>query len=146
MINRSNYDGCVKNKTPVSPIFKNCLVAFLVGGCICVIGKLISDMLLNYGVGEEIVKTATPIILIFLGGLFTELGLYDKLGKHAGGGTIVPITGFANSIVSCAIEFKKEGWILGLGAKIFTIAGPVIAYGTVASVVYGLIYWITTWF
>ncbi len=87
-----------------------------------------------------------PIIMVFLGSLFTAIGIYDKLGKFAGGGSIIPITGFSNSITSAAMEFKAEGWILGLGAKIFQIAGPVIAYGTVASVVYGIIYWITTLF
>lgn len=142
MINKSNYDSYVKEKTPNSPIIKNCIRAFIVGGAICMLGQGIKELMLYLGVGAEEVKTVTPIIIVFLGGLFTALGLYDKLGKFAGGGSIIPISGFANSIVSCAIEFKKEGFIMGIGAKMFTIAGPVIVYGTVASVIYGVIYWV----
>ena len=145
-LNRSNYNNYVKKKTPNSPIFKNCILAFLVGGCICIIGQLISEFYLFIGLGLTETKILTPITLVFLGAILTALGVYDKLGKHAGGGSIIPITGFANSIVSSAMEFKKEGFILGVGAKMFTIAGPVIVYGTVASVVYGVIYWITTLF
>ena len=139
---KSKYNELVKNKTPNSPIFKNCFFAFVVGGLICVIGQIIKNIMLSLGVGADDVKIVVPVILIFLGGLLTAIGIYDKIGKVAGGGSIVPITGFANSIVSSAIEFKSEGFIMGLGAKLFTVAGPVIVYGTVASVVYGLIYWI----
>ena len=146
MIDKSNYNEYVKKKTPNSPIVKNCIMAFLVGGTICVIGQGLTDVATMLGAGANDVKIITPVVLIFLGALFTALGVYDKIGKHAGGGSIIPITGFANSIVSSAIEFKKEGFILGVGAKMFTIAGPVIVYGTVASVVYGLIYWIITLF
>lgn len=146
MIDKSNYNEYVKKKTPNSPILKNCIKAFVVGGIICMIGQGITDISLMLGAGADDVKTITPVVLIFLGAFLTAIGVYDKIGKHAGGGSIIPITGFANSIVSSAIEFKKEGYIMGVGAKLFTIAGPVIVFGTVASVVYGLIYWITTLF
>ena len=142
VINKGNYEYYVDKKMPKSPIIKNCFFAFFVGGCICVIGQLIIDISKYFGASDNDIKTITPIVLIFFGALFTAVGAYDKLGKIAGGGTIIPITGFSNSIVSSAIEFKKEGFVLGVGAKMFTIAGPVIVYGTVASVVYGIIYWI----
>ena len=145
-INKSNYNEYVKNKTPDSPIIKNCIWAFIVGGLICTLGQFIRNFLISSGLGLEESKIVTPIILIFLGGFLTAVGVYDKIGKYAGGGSIIPITGFANSIVSSAMEFKKEGWIMGLGAKMFTVAGPVIVYGTVASVVYGIVYWIATLF
>ena len=145
-IDKSNYKDYVENKTPKSPIIRDCVFAFLVGGFICVIGQFIKNLSIYLGAGLDDTKTIVPVVLIFIAGLLTAFGIYDKIGKFAGAGSIIPITGFANSIVSSAMEFKKEGWILGLGAKIFTIAGPVIAYGTVASVVYGLIYWITTLF
>ncbi len=146
MIDRSNYNEYVKKKTPNSPILKNCIRAFIVGGLICMLGQGITDIAGMLGAGANDVKIITPVILILLGASLTAFGVYDKIGKFAGGGSIIPITGFANSIVSSAIEFKKEGYIMGVGAKLFTIAGPVIVYGTVASVVYGLIYWITTLF
>ncbi len=107
-INKSNYDEYVKKKTPNSPIFTNCIKAFLVGGIICIIGKCITDVCTMLGASKENVKIITPIILVFLGGLLTAIGVYDKLGKFAGGGSIIPITGFANSIVSSAMEFKKD--------------------------------------
>lgn len=140
-MNKQEYNRFLKTRTPNSPILKDCLWAFLVGGGICCIGQGISD-LLSLWLHTDEVKLWVPICMVFLGALFTALGVYDKLAKHAGGGTIIPITGFANSVASAAIEFKHEGFVLGLGAKIFTIAGPVIAYGTLASVVYGVIYWI----
>ncbi len=142
MIDKSNYNDYIKKKTPNSPIVKDCICAFVIGGLICMLGQAITDLLKYIGIGADNVKRLSPVILIFIGCLLTGLGLYDKLGKIAGGGTIIPITGFANSIASSAIEFKKEGWVMGLGTKMFTVAGPVIVYGTVASVVYGIIYWI----
>ncbi len=145
-IDKYNYNEYVKKKTPNSPIIRNCIFSFLVGGLICTLGQVIRNVSVYLGMGTEQAKIFTPIVLIFLGGLLTAVGIYDKIGKYAGGGSIVPITGFANSIVSSAIEFKKEGFIMGLGAKIFTVAGPVIVYGVVASVIYGLIYWTTTLF
>ena len=141
-INKSNYNEYVKKKTPNSPIVKNCICAFLIGGTICVIGQLIKNFSVYLGAGADDVKSIVPIVLIFLGGLLTAVGVYDKIGRIAGGGSIVPITGFANSIVSSAMEFKKEGFVMGLGAKMFTVAGPVIVFGIVASVIYGVIYWV----
>lgn len=144
-MDKKEYNAYLKKKTPDSPIVKDCILAFLVGGGICCIGQGIADLLKIWFHHEE-VRLWLPICMVFLGAVFTAIGVYDKLGKFAGGGSIIPITGFSNSITSAAMEFKQEGWILGLGAKIFTIAGPVIAYGTVASIVYGIIYWITTLF
>ena len=144
-MNKQEYNTYLQKKTPDSPLVKDCIMAFVVGGAICCVGQAISD-LLDLWLHREQVRMWVPICMVFLGALFTALGVYDKLAKHAGGGTIIPITGFSNSITSAAMEFKQEGFILGLGAKIFTIAGPVIAYGTVASIVYGIIYWITTLF
>ncbi len=146
MITKNVYDEYYKKKTPNSPILKNCVRAFIVGGIICVIGQGINDISMYFGLGLNEAKMLTPILLILIGGLLTAVGVYDKLGKFAGGGTIIPITGFSNSIISAAIEFKKEGFVMGLGAKMFTVAGPVIVFGVVASVVYGIIYWITTLF
>lgn len=140
-MNKQEYDRYLKTKTPNSPLLKDCLFAFLIGGGICCIGQGIRDLLGRFLHTDE-VQLWLPICMIFLGALLTAIGIYDKLAKYAGGGTIIPITGFANSVSSAAIEFKHEGFILGLGAKIFTIAGPVIAYGVVTSVVYGVIYWI----
>ncbi len=139
-MDNKEYNAYLKTKTPDSPLLKNCLLAFLVGGLICCVGQGIHDLLTLWVSGDS-VKIWLPICMVFLGALLTAVGIYDKIGKHAGGGTIIPITGFANSIASAAMEFKQEGYILGAGAKIFTIAGPVIVYGTLASILYGIIYW-----
>ena len=144
-MNKQEYCAYLQEKTPNSPIMKNCLRAFLTGGGICCIGEGIGDLLKIWLHAEE-VRLWVPICMVFIGAFLTAIGVYDKLGKFAGGGSIIPITGFSNSITSSAMEFRHEGFILGLGAKLFTIAGPVIAYGVVASVVYGLIYWISTLF
>ena len=140
------YQDLVSRMAPKSPILKNCLIAFIVGGLICTLGQGILNLYSFIGLDEENSATATSMTLVALSALFTGLSLYDNLAKYAGAGTLVPITGFANAVSSAAVEFKTEGWILGLGAKMFTIAGPVIVYGVSASVVYGLIYWITTLF
>ena len=140
------YAKLVKEMSPKSPIWKDCLNAFWIGGLICVLGQLIMNGYLALGLDKETAGTAMSMTLVFLSALLTGLSLYDNIAKHAGAGTLVPITGFANAISSAAIEFKTEGFILGVGAKMFTIAGPVIVYGVSASVVYGLIYWITTMF
>ena len=140
------YDRLVKELSPNSPILKNCLKAFLIGGGICALGQLIMNGYSALGLDTEQSSTATSVTLVFLSVLLTGLSLYDNIAKHAGAGTLVPITGFANAVSSAAIEFKTEGFVLGVGAKMFTIAGPVIVYGVSASVVYGLIYWITTLF
>ena len=140
------YQKMVADMSPKSPILKNCLKAFLVGGLICTIGQGILNLYTFLGLDKENSATATSMTLVALSALFTGLSLYDNLAKHAGAGTLVPITGFSNAVSSAAIEFKTEGFILGVGAKMFTIAGPVIVYGVSASVVYGLVYWITTLF
>ena len=118
--------------------------AFVIGGLICTLGEALLNLYEYFGLSKDNTAMLTSITLILLSALFTGLGLYQKLAKHGGAGTLVPITGFANSVVAPAIEFKTEGMILGLGAKIFIISGPVILYGTLASMVYGLIYYICT--
>lgn len=140
---KKDYLDYVDTKSPRSSIVKNCLRAFVVGGLICVLGQALSDLYKNvFGLDKEMSKTAVAITLIFLSALFTGLNLYHKLAKFAGAGTLVPITGFANAIVAPAIEFKREGFVLGVAAKMFTIAGPVLAYGIGSSVLVGFIYWI----
>ena len=140
------YARLVKELSPPSPIGKDCLWAFVVGGLICTLGQLILNGYLALGMEKQDAATAMSMTLVAISALLTGLSLYDNIAKHAGAGTLVPITGFANSISAPAVEFKTEGFILGVGAKIFQIAGPVIVYGISASVVYGLIYWITTLF
>ena len=140
------YGKLVKDMMPKSPIWKDCLNAFWIGGLICAIGQAILNAYLALGLPEKEAGTAMSMTLVLISALLTGFSLYDNIAKHAGAGTLVPITGFANAISSAAIEFKTEGFILGVGAKMFTIAGPVIVYGVSASVVYGLIYWITTLF
>jgi len=140
------YGKLIKEMSPQSPILKDCIWAFVIGGLICTLGQAILNGYTALGLNETNAATATSMTLVVLSALCTGLSLYDDLAKHAGAGTLVPITGFANAIAAPAIEFKTEGFVLGVGAKMFTIAGPVIVYGTVASVVYGLIYWITTLF
>ena len=139
------YGKLVEDLCPRSPLWKDCLWAFLVGGAICTLGQVLMTL---YGLllDKTNAATAASMTLVALSALLTGLSLYDNIAKHAGAGTLVPITGFANSIAAPAVEFKTEGFILGVGAKMFTIAGPVIVYGVSASVVYGLIYWITTLF
>ena len=136
----------VKKQTKNSPLIKNCVVAFLVGGLICTIGQFLLEFYQNIGVNTEDAKTLCSVTLVFIGVALTALHLYEKIAAYAGAGTLVPITGFANSVASPAIEFKAEGFVLGVGAKMFAIAGPVIVYGTTAAVIYGLIYWVTTLF
>ena len=136
------YGKLVKDMSPKSPLWKDCLWAFLIGGLICAIGQLIMNGYLALGMEKEEAGTAMSMTLVALSALLTGLSLYDNIAKHAGAGTLVPITGFANAVSSAAIEFKTEGFILGVGAKMFTIAGPVIVYGVSASVIYGFIYWL----
>ncbi len=129
--------------TPKAPLAKNVLRAFLVGGTICLLGQLVINFtMLNYGVDTKSASALASITIVVLTALLTGLGVYDEIGRYGGAGSMVPISGFANSVVSAALEFKREGMIYGIGAKIFTIAGPVILYGTVASVVIGLIYYL----
>ena len=136
------YDALVKEMSPPSPLGKDSLLAFLVGGAICCLGQVFLNWYSSLGLDKDMAGTAASMSLVALSALFTGLSLYDDLAKHAGAGTLVPITGFANSIAAPAVEFKTEGFVLGVGAKMFTIAGPVLVYGTAASVVYGFIYWL----
>ena len=138
------YGKLVKGMSPRSPMWRDCLNAFWIGGVICVIGQFLSNTYLKWGLEKQDAGTAASITLVALSALLTGLSLYDNIAKYAGAGTLVPITGFANAISAPAVEFKTEGFILGVGAKMFTIAGPVIVYGVSASVVYGFIYWICT--
>jgi stage V sporulation protein AC len=138
------YGKLVQDMSPKSPIWKDCLWAFVVGGLICTLGQVFMNWYDKLGLDETNAGTATAMSLVVLSALFTGLSLYDNLAKHAGAGTLVPITGFANSIAAPAVEFKTEGFVLGVAAKMFTIAGPVIVYGTAAGVVYGVICWIST--
>ena len=140
------YQDLVSRMAPKSPFIKNCLIAFIVGGLICTLGQALANLYSYFGLDEETSGSAVSMTLVALSALFTGLSLYDNLAKHAGAGTLVPITGFANAVSSAAVEFKTEGFILGVGANMFKIAGPVIVYGTVASVIYGVVYWVTTLF
>lgn len=142
-ITNKNYNDYIKKNMPKSRTFSECIRAFLIGGGICIIGQGISNFgkhVLMLGIKDN--SSFTAIVMVFLGAFFTGLGLYDVLGKFAGAGSIVPITGFANSIVSPAMEFRREGFVLGVGAKLFSIAGPVLVYGITASVAAGIIYYI----
>ena len=140
------YAALVKDMMPKSPILKDCINAFWIGGLICALGQLIMNGYLSLGLEKEAASTAMSMTLVALSAFLTGFSLYDNIAKYGGAGTLVPITGFANAISAPAIEFKTEGFVLGVGAKIFTIAGPVIVYGVSGSVVYGSIYWITTLF
>ena len=136
------YGKLIKEMAPRSPIGKDCLNAFWIGGLICTVGQLFINGYTALGLEKEMAGMAASMTLVALSALLTGLSLYDNIAKYAGAGTLVPITGFANAVAAPAVEFKTEGFILGVGAKMFTIAGPVIVYGVSASVVYGLIYWI----
>lgn len=143
-MNEKEYQEFAKNSAKKSPILKNCTIAFFVGGGICTLGQLILNLLSRCGLEKNEAQKWVPICLIFFACTLTGIGWFDRIAKRAGAGTLVPITGFANAMCSPAIDNKAEGFVLGVGAKMFTIAGPVIVYGTVASVIYGVIYWITT--
>ena len=140
------YGQLVNARMPKSPMWRDCLNAFWIGGLICALGQAFINLYLALGLEKQDASTAGSMTLVVLSALLTGLSWYDDIAKAAGAGTLVPITGFANSVAAPAVEFKTEGFILGVGAKMFTIAGPVIVYGVSASVVYGLIYWITTRF
>lgn len=139
---KRRYAQLVTKTNPRPPLLKNLLWAFVVGGLICVVGQLITDYFLGLGMTKKEAAVPTAVILVFLGSFFTGLGWYDELGKHAGAGSIVPITGFANSIVAPAMEFKREGYVFGIGARMFVIAGPVLVYGMLTSFIIGFIYWL----
>ena len=138
------YSRLVRRMEPPSPVWKDCFHAFWVGGLICVLGQLLLDSYMAAGLEKEQAQTGMSMTLIALSALLTGLSVYDDIAKFAGAGPLVPITGFANAISAPAIEFKTEGFVLGLAAKMFTIAGPVIVYGLGAGVVYGIVYWIVS--
>lgn len=140
------YNEYVKENTPKKSWLFNLCKAYVVGGLICTLGQLVTNLYLRLGMEQETATLYTTLSLIFLSILFTGLNLYQKLANFAGAGTIVPITGFANSVASPAIEFKEEGWVFGVGSKIFTIAGPVILYGVFCSWILGVLYWIGGFF
>ena len=133
------YDQLVKKIEPKPPVVKNCIWAFVVGGLICAFGQLLINFLMSNGLNQSDAGSGTAVILIFLATLFTGLGLYDELGKYAGAGSIVPITGFANAIVASAMEFRREGYIFGVGARIFSVAGPTLVFGFTVAVLVGLL-------
>ena len=140
-MNMSNqeYNKYVSGKAKPSPLWKDCIWAFCVGGLICVLGQALGNWYQSMGLSEEDAGTVVSCSLVFLSALLTGLGLFDNIAKRAGAGTLVPITGFANAMVSPALEFKSEGLVMGTGAKLFTVAGPVLVYGICASVVYGIV-------
>ena len=137
-----SYQDYVNKKTPNSPILKNCFNAFWVGGLICAMGQIINAYCKYLGHDTSLSGTIVSVILIALSAIFTGLNIFNKIGKFAGAGSLVPITGFANSIVSPAMEYKSEGYVMGVGAKMFTVAGPVLVYGISSSIVVGIIYFI----
>lgn len=139
---KKKFQKLKEETSPKPKLFKNCVNAFIVGGLICDIGQFLNNYLVTLGVNKDDVGTVVSIIMVFMSALLTGIGVYDKIANFAGAGTIVPITGFANSIVSPAMEFKKEGYVFGVAAKMFTIAGPVLVYGIGSSVIVGLIYFV----
>ena len=146
-MDKKTYARYVEARAPRSPILKNCLCAFLVGGGICFFAEGIIQLFTRVGgMPRDTASAWSSIILVFLAVALTAIGIFDKIAKFAGGGTLVPITGFANAVASPAIDSRSEGFVLGVGAKIFTVAGPVLLYGTAAGTLYGVIYWISTLF
>ena len=142
-ISKETYAKFADTHAPKSPLGKDCLWAFLVGGSVCTVGQILRDVFQNLcSLDEETAGTLTSVSLILAAVVLTALGIFDNVAKHAGAGTLVPITGFANAVVSPAIDSHSEGLILGVGAKIFSVAGPVLLYGTLAGFVYGVIYWL----
>jgi len=139
---KEDYKKFADARAKKSPIIKDCIWAFCVGGTICAFAEGLKELYMYLGIPKDDAGTLTSVTLIFFAALFTGIGWFDLLAKRAGAGTLVPITGFANSVVSPAIDSKSEGFILGVGAKIFTVAGPVLLYGTLAGAIYGVIYWI----
>ena len=140
---KDKYQKMVKELSPNSKLIPNCIKAFLIGGAFCIVGQFILNTFKNYGMTPDSAATYTSIILIFIGVALTGFGLYQRLGKFAGAGSAVPITGFANAMAAAAIEYKKEGHVMGVGARMFLLAGPVIVFGTCTSMVVGLIYFFT---
>ncbi|MBO5280866.1 MAG: stage V sporulation protein AC [Clostridia bacterium] len=141
-MDRETYKKYAKGHAPKSPVVKNCVKAFLFGGGICAFAQLLTNLYSVWGLNDEDSGLLASVTLVFLAALLTGIGVFDRIAKHAGAGTLVPITGFANSVVSPAIDTKAEGLVLGVGAKIFTVAGPVLLYATLAGTLYGVIYWV----
>ena len=141
-ISKKEYSELVKKASPPTKSYFTIPMAFLIGGLICTLGQVFINLYGYLGLDTEKSSSLASITLVLISAVLTGVGVYDKIAKHAGAGTLVPITGFANAVVSPALEFKSEGFILGTGAKMFIIAGPVIVYGTVASVIYGVVYWV----
>ena len=137
---KEEYQAYVDEKSPNSPILKNCFNAFWVGGLICSIGQIIFEICKMRGIEEQTSYTIVSILLIFMSAFLTALNIFNKIGKFAGAGSLIPITGFANSVVSPAMEYKSEGYVMGVGAKMFTVAGPVLVYGISSSIIVGIIY------
>nr|WP_200802824.1 stage V sporulation protein AC [Clostridium cavendishii] len=143
---KAKFKTLSKELEPKPKMLKNCIMAFIVGGLICDIGQLIVNVLTNYGFSKDEIGSITSIIMVFLGAFLTGIGVYDNIAAYGGAGTVVPITGFSNAIVSPAMEFKQEGFIFGVAAKMFTIAGPVLVYGIGSSVIIGFIYYLLLYF
>lgn len=141
-MDKETYKKYAKKRAPSSPLLKDMAWAFLVGGLICAFAEGLYNLYLYLNIEEEIVKTLVPVTLVFIASLTTGIGIFDDLAKRAGAGTLVPITGFSNAVISPALDDKSEGLVMGVGAKMFTIAGPVIVYGVISSVIYGVIYWL----
>ena len=141
-MDKNKYSELVKEKSPNSHTFMECIRAFLIGGGICAFGEVLFELFKSLGLDEKQDRTLVSLSIILIASVLTMIGVFDKIAKCAGAGTLVPITGFSNAVTSAAIEFKTEGLILGVGAKIFAIAGPVIVYGVLSSVIYGVIYFI----
>ncbi|OOB80110.1 MAG: stage V sporulation protein AC [Epulopiscium sp. Nuni2H_MBin003] len=139
---KGQYEDIIKEHSPKNFLFKNMFRAFWVGGTICAIGQYFLNLYSYMGFNQTQASSATTVTLIFFAAVLTALNIYDKIGNYAGAGSIIPITGFANSMVSAAMEYKREGFVYGMGAKLFSIAGPVIVYGTIGSIIVGLIYYI----
>jgi len=142
---RKKFEKLNSDNIPKPNLLLHCFNSFWVGGLICVIGQFISDIFSKMGIPKDELGTYVSIVMVFLGAVLTGIGVYDKLGDFAGAGSVVPITGFANSIVSPAMEFKKEGFVFGVAAKMFTIAGPVLVYGIGSSVIVGILYYFLRW-
>ena len=144
IMTNEQYNQYVQTKNPPSKVGVNCIKAFLIGGSICLIGQAFLNLYKYLGMNKEDASTLVTITMIFIGALLTGLNIYPKIAKHGGAGTLVPVTGFSNAVTAPALEAKTEGYVLGVGAKIFTIAGPVILFGTLASVICGILYYIST--
>lgn len=141
-MNSKQYEEYIKDKLPRPKYLKNCIAAFIVGGLICGIAQFISNIAKSYGCNKEAVSAITAISMVFMGAFLTGIGIYDRIGRFAGAGSVVPITGFANSMVSPAMEFKREGFVFGVGAKMFVLAGPVLVYGISTSIIIGILHYL----